>query len=100
MLFGGQELTRFGYKLPEHSICSSSDADVAALLDRTGGATGGAVGIGWPDGAGKGEVRVGTEALGIIMIGSAARAGTSRERIYLLTVLAIPEWPFGPFSNF
>ena len=51
------------YKFPERSIYSNPDADVAELLDCTGGATEGAVG---------------TEAMAVAMIGSAARTATSR----------------------
>ena len=76
-----QELTRLGCKLPERSIYSGPDAVVTELLGRTGGATGEAVGIGWLDGAGKDKVRVSTKALGVVMIGSTARTGTSRGRI-------------------
>ncbi|KAH8990055.1 histone acetyltransferases subunit 3-domain-containing protein [Lactarius hatsudake] len=56
------------YGLPERSVYEGLDADVAALLERTGGAAGGAdVGteIVRPDGADKGKARAGTEAMDV-----------------------------------
>ena len=58
------------YGLPERSIYEGIDADVAALLERTGGAAGGADAagmeiVGRPDGADKGRLRVGTESMDV-----------------------------------
>ncbi|KAF8262757.1 histone acetyltransferases subunit 3-domain-containing protein [Lactarius quietus] len=52
------------YGLPERSIYEGLDADVAALVERTGGADGG-LEIGRLDGADKGKVRAGTEAMDV-----------------------------------
>jgi transcriptional adapter 3 len=54
--------------LPESSVYDGIEADVAALLDRTGGATGGAdagMEIGRPDGADKSKLRAGTDAMDV-----------------------------------
>jgi transcriptional adapter 3 len=56
------------YGLPERSIYEGLDADVDALLGRTGGAAGGpgaGLEIGRVDGADKGEMRMGTEAMDV-----------------------------------
>ncbi|KAI9445756.1 histone acetyltransferases subunit 3-domain-containing protein [Lactarius psammicola] len=56
------------YGLPERSIYEGLDADVAALLERTGGAVGGAdagMEIGRSDGADKGKARAGTDAMDV-----------------------------------
>jgi len=63
-----QELPGRVYGLPERSIYEGLDTDVAALLERTGGAAGGAdagLEIGRPDGADKGKARAGTEAMDV-----------------------------------
>ena len=63
-----QELPGRVYGLPERSIYEGLDADVDALLDRTGGAAGGlgaGVEIRRLDGADKGEMRTGMEAMDV-----------------------------------
>jgi len=63
-----QELPGRAYGLPERSIYEGLDADVAALLERTGGTAGGADAgneIGRPDGADKGKARAGTEVMDV-----------------------------------
>ena len=69
-----QEQPGRAYGLPERSIYEGLDAEVAALLERTGGAVGGVdagigVGtgleIGRPDGTDKGKARAGTEAMDV-----------------------------------
>lgn len=56
------------YGLPERSVYEGLDADVAALIERTGGAAGGAdagMEIVRLDGADKGKARAGTEAMDV-----------------------------------
>lgn len=57
------------YGLPERSIYEGIDADIAALVERTGGAAGGADAgmeiVGRADGADKGNLRVGVEAMDV-----------------------------------
>ena len=57
------------YGLPERSIYEGIDADIAALVEHTGGAAGGADAgmeiVGRADGADKGNLRVGVEAMDV-----------------------------------
>ena len=57
------------YGLPERSIYEGIDADIAALVERTGGAAGvadaGMEIVGRADGADKGNLRVGVEAMDV-----------------------------------
>ena len=57
------------YGLPERSIYEGIDADIAALVERTGGAAGGADAgmeiVGRTDGVDKGNLRVGVEAMDV-----------------------------------
>ena len=57
------------YGLPERSIYEGIDADIAALVERTGGAAGAADAgmeiVGRADGADKGNLRVGVEAMDV-----------------------------------